>query len=82
VLSPWSIENNAQGQMSVTGTIKNKGSATATGFATAYIYADGAAIGSASGQLPDVPAGGEAPVTLVGTDAWVAGAKSISLNVQ
>ncbi len=80
-MSSWSIQNNADGTMSVKGTIKNNGTATASGTATAYIYADGQPIGSATGELTDVPAGGSVEVTLVGTDPWQAGAKSIALEV-
>ena len=82
VLSPWRVENNSQGQMSVSGTIQNRGDEAASGFATAFIYADGQAIGSASGELPEVPAGGSAEVTLVGEDPWAPGAKDIELVVQ
>ncbi len=82
VLAGWSIENDAAGSMSVAGTIRNTGSAAATGYATVFIYSDGAAIGSAEGQLPEVPAGGQAAVTLVGDDPWAPGAKSVALDVQ
>ena len=81
-LSGWQIVNAADGTMSVTTTVKNTGATAATGFATVYIYADGQPIGSASGQLPEVPAGGQAQVTLTGQDPWAPGSKSVSLKVQ
>ena len=80
-MSSWSIQNNPDGTMSVQGTVTNNGTATASGTATAFIYSDGQPIGTASGQLPDVPAGGSVDVTLVGTDQWQPGAKSIALEV-
>lgn len=82
VLSPWSIENGPNGEMTVSGNIKNTGTEAASGYATVYIYSDGVAIGSASGQLPEVAAGTAVPVTLTGTDKWQPGAKSVSLVVQ
>lgn len=82
VLSPWSIENGSNGEMTVTGNVKNTGTEAASGFATVYIYSDGVAIGSASGQLPEVAPGASVPVTLTGTDKWQPGQKSVSLVVQ
>jgi hypothetical protein len=81
-LSGWEIVNESDGTMSVTTNVKNNGTEAASGFATVYIYADGAPIGSASGELPEIPAGGTAEVTLTGDDQWQPGQKTVTLDVQ
>jgi hypothetical protein len=81
-LSGWEIINGTDGAMSVKTTVKNNGTEAASGFATVFIYADGAPIGSASGELPEIPAGGAAEVTLTGDDEWQPGQKTVTLDVQ
>ena len=81
-LSGWEIVNEADGTMSVTTNVKNNGTEAASGFATVFVYADGVPIGSASGELPEIPAGGTAEVTLTGDDQWQPGQKTVTLDVQ
>jgi tRNA A-37 threonylcarbamoyl transferase component Bud32 len=81
-LAGWEIVNAPDGTMSVETTVQNNGDEAADGFATVYIYADGALIGTAFGQLPEIPAGGSQDVTLVGQDQWQPGQKSVALDVQ
>lgn len=82
VMSPWTIENNPDGTMSVVATFTNNGAEPSGGFATAFVYADGVAIGSASAELPEIPAGGAVPVTLIGSDPWQSGDKSVTVVVD
>lgn len=82
VLNGWSIENAADGTMSVATTVVNNGTEDYAGFATITIFSDGVAIGTATGQLPEIEAGGSADVTLDGDDQWQPGEKSVVLDVQ
>ena len=43
---------------------------------------DGEPIGTASGELPEIPAGGSVDITLDGDDQWQPGQKSVTLEVQ
>lgn len=81
-LAGWEIVNNEDGTMSVRTNVSNRGEEAEAGFATVFIYADGEPIGTASGELPEIPAGESVEVTLVGDDQWQPGQKSVTLDVQ
>lgn len=80
LLSPYAIIRE-QGDVVVTGTLKNKGTDARSASIRVYVYGSGALIGTGKGQVRDVAAGESLEVSLPTDSAWVAGDKVLLVEV-
>lgn len=82
----WDLTNyritNDGGVLGVDGTVRNNGAAAASATLTVFVYVDGQFVGSASGQLDQVPAGGTAEVQFEGTDEWRPGEQTVLIEAS
>lgn len=82
----WLLESyrlvNSGSALSVSGTIRNTGTATASGRMTVWVYQGGESLGSVSTTVADVPGGGAADVTMTGDAVFRTGAKVVLLQAS
>ena len=83
----WLLESyrlvNAGSDLSVTGTVRNNGTAAGSADLTVWVYlADGTSLGSVQTTVQDVPAGGTVQVTMTGDAVWKAGPKVVLLQAE
>lgn len=80
----WLLESyrigNQGGKLTVSGTVRNRGTDTASSPLTTWVYVDGQSLGSVSTTVTDVPAGGAVPVVMTGDATWAQGAKVLLLQ--
>jgi hypothetical protein len=79
LLESYRLDNTAEGLV-VSGTVRNRGDATASADLRVWVYLDGQSLGSVSGTVSDVPAGSAVPVTLRGDAVWQPGQKVVLLE--
>jgi hypothetical protein len=81
LLESYRLDNTADGLV-VSGTVRNRGTATASANLTVWVYLDGTSLGSVSGEVSDVAAGAAVPVTLRGDAIWKPGQKVVLLEAS
>ncbi len=81
LLSPYRLENDANG-LTVTGTLLNRGTDTASTDLTLWVYLGSESLGSVSTTVSDVPAGGTEQVTMTGDAVWKPGTKVVLLEAS
>lgn len=81
LLESYRLDNTADGLV-VSGTVRNRGTSTASANLTVWVYVDGTSLGSVSGEVSDVAAGAAVPVTLRGDAIWKPGQKVVLLEAS
>lgn len=81
LLDSYSLQNDGS-TMSLSGKLKNKGSATASADVFVYVYLGGQLMGSMSTTVTDVPAGGSTNVQMTGNFTWKPGQKVLAVVAQ
>jgi hypothetical protein len=79
LLESYRLDNTAEGLV-VSGTVRNRGGATASADLVVWVYVDGTSLGSVTGTVSDVPAGAAVPVTMRGDAIWRPGQKVVLLE--
>jgi hypothetical protein len=79
LLETYRLDNTDDGLV-VSGTVRNRGDATASADLVVWVYAGGEPLGSVSSTVTDVPAGGTQIVTMSGDAVWKPGAKRVLLQ--
>ncbi|MGB8020088.1 MAG: FxLYD domain-containing protein, partial [Candidatus Nanopelagicales bacterium] len=70
------------GALTVSGTVRNTGDATASADLQVWLYEGGQSLGSVTTTVTDVPAGGTVDVTMTGDATWQAGQKVLLLEAS
>ena len=82
----WLLEtyrlDNTDGGLVVSGTVRNRGNEAASADLTVWVYLGSESLGSVSGTVADVPAGGAVPVALSGDAVWRPGEKTLLLDAS
>ena len=82
----WLLEsyrfNNTGDQLSVSGTVRDTGDATASAALTVWVYQGQESLGSVSTTVSDVPAGGAVDVTMTGDAVFKMGPKVVLLEAS
>jgi hypothetical protein len=77
----WTLEryviNRLPDGFSLDTTIVNRGSEPAAGTAVIHLYKGGVFTGTATGAVPQTPAGGSSNVTLTSSEPWQPGAPEV-----
>ncbi len=81
LLESYRLDNTEEGLV-VSGTVRNRGSATASADLVVWVYVAGTSLGSVSGTVSDVPAGAAVPVTMRGDAVWKPGQKVVLLEAS
>ena len=83
---PWLLEryqlNNTASGLTITGTVRNTGGATASADLTTWVYVGQESLGSVSTTVTDVPAGDAVQVDMSGDAGWKPGAKVVLLQAS
>ncbi len=79
LLESYSLDNTDAGLV-VSGTVRNRGDATASADLTTWVYLGEASLGSVATTVTDVPAGGTVKVTMTGDAIWKPGQKVVLLQ--
>lgn len=79
LLETYRLDNTEDGLV-VSGTVRNRGDATASADLVVWVYAGSESLGSVSTTVTDVPAGGTEIVTMTGDAVWKPGAKTVLLE--
>jgi tRNA A-37 threonylcarbamoyl transferase component Bud32 len=79
LLETYRFDNTGDGLV-VSGTMRNRGDATASADLVVWVYAGDESLGSVSATVNDVPAGGTQIVTMTGDAIWKPGAKTVLLE--
>ena len=79
LLESYRLDNTTDGLV-VSGTVRNRGDATASADLLVWVYADGEPLGSVTTTVTDVAAGAVVPVTMRGDAVWKAGTKRVILE--
>jgi predicted Ser/Thr protein kinase len=82
----WLLESyrldNTDGGLVVSGTVRNRGAATASADLTVWVYLGDQSLGSVATTVSDVPAGAAVPVTMTGDAVWKPGQKVVLLEAS
>lgn len=81
LLESYRLDNTGDGLV-VSGTVRNRGDATASADLTVWVYVDGKSLGSVSQTVSDVPANGTVPVAMRGDAVWEPGQKVVLLQAE
>jgi hypothetical protein len=83
---PWLLEryrlNNTGSGLTITGTVRNTGDATASADLTTWVYVGQESLGSVSTTVTDVPAGDAVQVEMTGDAVWKQGDKVVLLKAS
>ena len=83
---PWLLEryrlNNTSSGLTITGTVRNTGDATASADLTTWVYVGQESLGSVSTTVTDVPAGDAVQVEMTGDAVWKQGDKVVLLKAS
>lgn len=86
VSGDWLLEsyrlNNVSGALEVSGTIRNRGTATASADLRVWVYAGEESLGSVETRVSDVAAGTTVSVTMTGDAVWASGHKTVLLEAD
>jgi hypothetical protein len=81
LLETYRLDNTDTGLV-VSGTVRNRGEATASADLTTWVYLGSESLGSVATTVSDVPAGGAVPVTMTGDAIWKQGQKVVLLQAS
>ncbi len=81
LLETYRLDNTGTGLV-VSGTVRNRGAASASADLTTWIYLGQESLGSVTTTLSDVPAGSAVPVTMEGDAIWKQGPKVVLLQAE
>jgi hypothetical protein len=83
---PWLLEryrlNNTASGLTITGTVRNTGDATASADLTTWVYQGQESLGSVSATVTDVPAGAAVEVEMTGDAVFKSGDKNVLLQAS
>ena len=81
-LDAYRLNNDSSGSMTITGTVRNRGNATASAHLTVWVYLGDQSLGSVSTTVTDVPAGKTVSVEMAGDAVWKPGEKVVLLEAS
>ncbi len=81
LLETYRLDNTDSGLV-VSGTVRNRGTSTASADLTTWVYLGQESLGSVSETVNDVPAGASVPVTMKGDAVWKQGQKVVLLQAS
>ena len=81
LLETYRFDNTADGLV-VSGTVRNRGDATASADLTTWVYLGQESLGSVATTVTDVPAGATVLVTMKGDAVWKKGQKVVLLQAS
>jgi serine/threonine protein kinase len=81
LLETYRLDNTDDGLV-ISGTVRNRGTTTASADLTTWFYEGGESLGSVSTTVSDVPAGAAVPVTMTGDAIWRPGQQVVLLEAQ